>query len=101
MQYQPAPLYCRPWTLNGITPRLIESHYELNYGGDVRRLNAISQELAALDAGAVPADTIARPKADEAAALTATLLHELYFASLGGDGRAVPEAMSAALVRDF
>ena len=24
MQYNLAPLFCRPWTLNGITPRLIE-----------------------------------------------------------------------------
>jgi Fe-Mn family superoxide dismutase len=45
MQYQLAPLFCRPWTLNGITPRLIESHYERNYGGELRRLNAISREL--------------------------------------------------------
>ena len=25
MQYHLAPLFCRPWTLNGISPRLIES----------------------------------------------------------------------------
>jgi hypothetical protein len=30
MKYQIAPLFCRPWTLLGITPRLIESHYENN-----------------------------------------------------------------------
>jgi Fe-Mn family superoxide dismutase len=35
------------------------------------------------------------------AALNSTLLHELYFASLGGDGRAVPEAMAAAIAQDF
>jgi hypothetical protein len=35
------------------------------------------------------------------AALNSTLLHELYFASLGGDGRAVPEVMSTAIARDF
>jgi Fe-Mn family superoxide dismutase len=35
------------------------------------------------------------------AALNSTLLHELYFASLGGDGRAVPEAMASTLIRDF
>jgi superoxide dismutase, Fe-Mn family len=31
-RYSVAPLFCRPWTLNGIPPRLIESHYEHNYG---------------------------------------------------------------------
>jgi Fe-Mn family superoxide dismutase len=101
MQYQLAPLYCRPWTLNGITPRLIESHYEGNYGGALRRLNAITAELEALDPATAPTDAINRLKRDEAAALNSTLLHELYFASLGGDGRAVPEGMAAALARDF
>jgi Fe-Mn family superoxide dismutase len=101
VQYQLAPLFCRPWTLNGITPRLIESHYEGNYGGAIRRLNALSGELAALEPASTSPETMARLKRDEAAALNSTLLHELYFASLGGDGRAVPEAMAAALARDF
>jgi Fe-Mn family superoxide dismutase len=38
---------------------------------------------------------------DEAAALDSTLLHELYFASLGGDGRAMSETIAAAFTRDF
>ena len=101
MQYRIAPLFCRPWTLNGMSPRLIESHYEHNYGGAVVRLNAITEELAALDPATTPADAISRLKRDQLAALNSTLLHELYFASLGGDGRAVPEAMASALVRDF
>jgi Fe-Mn family superoxide dismutase len=101
MQYNLAPLYCRPWTLNGISRPQIESHYESNYGAAVRRLNAISAELAALDVATVPAETIGRLKRDEAALLNSTLLHELYFSSLGGDGRAVPPAMAEALTRDF
>ena len=100
MRYQLAPLFCRPWTLNGMSPRLIESHYEINYGGALNRLNAITNELDALGPD-TPGDVIHRLKRDEFAALNATLLHELYFASLGGDGRAVPEAMAAALARDF
>src|ERR1051325_684765 len=101
MRYQIAPLFCRPWTLNGITPRLIESHYENNYGGALARLNAIAKELEALDPERTPAQVISRLKQEEIAALNSTLLHELYFASLGGDGRAVPEAMASALARDF
>jgi Fe-Mn family superoxide dismutase len=101
MQYHLAPLFCRPWTLNGITPRLIESHYEGNYGSALRRLNVITQELVALDPATTPAEIINRLKRDEAAMLNSTLLHELYFASLGGDGRAVPETMADALARDF
>ena len=101
MEYRLAPLFCRPWTLNGITPRLIESHYERNYGGELRRLNAITRELASLDPATAAPESIARLKRDEAAALNATLLHELYFASLGGDGRTAPAVMAEALTRDF
>lgn len=101
MRYQVAPLFCRPWTINGMTPRQIESHYENNYGGAVLRLNTIADELTALDPQTTPAHVISRLKQEEMAALNSTLLHELYFASLGGDGRAVPEAMASAITRDF
>jgi Fe-Mn family superoxide dismutase len=101
MRYQLAPLYCRPWTLNGITPRLIESHYEHNYGSAVARLNAIDETLQAIDRTTAPYETICQLKRDESAALNSVLLHELYFASMGGDGRAVPDDMAQALTRDF
>jgi len=101
MQYTLAPLYCRPWTLNGMTPRLIESHYENNYGGALRRLNALTGEIAALDPATAALGVLTRLKRDQALLLNSTLLHELYFASLGGDGRTVPEPLSAAIVRDF
>jgi superoxide dismutase, Fe-Mn family len=101
MRYNVAPLYCRPWTLNGITPHLIESHYENDYGSALNRLNVIADELDKLDLATTPAHVVSRLKRDEAAAVNSTLLHELYFASLGGDGRAVPAEMAEAIVRDF
>ena len=74
----------------GITPRLIESHYENNYGGAFTRLNAISEEAeVARSSRRRRRIVIRRLKQDEAAALNSLALHELYFASLGGDGRAV------------
>jgi Fe-Mn family superoxide dismutase len=101
MRYHLAPLFCRPWTLNGISPRLIESHYENNYGGALNRLNTLTEALEALDPATTPPHVLSRLKREECAALNSTLLHELYFASLGGDGRVVPDAMADALVRDF
>lgn len=101
MHYRLAPLFCRPWTLTGLSARLIESHYEVNYGGAVARLNAISRELEELDPAKVPGQLINRLKRDELVALNSTLLHELYFASLGGDGRAIPAPLAEALARDF
>lgn len=96
-----APLFCRPWTLNGMTPRVIESHYEINYGGAVNRLNAVTAELDALDLTTARPEAIRRLKHDQFVALNSTLLHELYFASLGGDGRKVPDVLAQALTRDF
>src|SRR5258708_18950258 len=101
MRYQLAPLYCRPWTLNGISARLIESHYENNYGAALNRLNAISEEIERFDFGATSDQSLARLKRDQTAALNSTLLHELYFRSLGGDGRAVPDALASAIAKDF
>src|SRR5207244_100683 len=40
MRYQLTPIFTRPWLLNGLSRRLIESHYENHYGGALRRLNA-------------------------------------------------------------
>jgi superoxide dismutase, Fe-Mn family len=87
MRYQLAPIYCRPWLLNGLSQRLIESHYENNYGGALRRLNAISEKLGSINFVDTPSHVINGLKRDELAALNSTLLHELYFASLGGDGK--------------
>jgi superoxide dismutase, Fe-Mn family len=101
MHYQLAPLYCRPWTLNGISARLIESHYENNYGAALNRLNAISQEIDQFDFRNASDQSLARLKRDEIAALNSTLLHELYFASLDGDGRVLPDALASAIAKDF
>ena len=101
MRYRLAPIFYRPWLLNGITPRLIESHYENNYGGALNRLNAITEKLESLDFSSTPGYVINGLKREELIALNSTLLHELYFASLGGDGRAVGEVMANALARDF
>jgi Fe-Mn family superoxide dismutase len=101
MQYNIAPLFCRPWTLNGISPRLIESHYEHIYGEAINRLNGITKELDALDASTASAEAINRLKRDQFTELNSTLLHELYFASLGGDGRTLPEIVAGAITSDF
>ncbi len=111
MRYQLAPIYCRPWLLNGLSPKLIESHYENNYGGAMRRLNAITEQLESLDLSTTPAYVVNSLKREQLVALNSTLLHELYFASLGGapaataagifsDGRPAG-ALADAIARDF
>ena len=100
MKYQLKQIPCRPWMLNGFSPKLIESHYENNYGGALRKLNAIAEQLEALDFATAPAPLINGLKREELVALNSTLLHELYFACLGGDGQPA-EPMAQALARDF
>src|SRR5213596_4173460 len=100
MRYQLKPIFCRPWLLNGLSTRLIESHYENIYGGALRRLNAITEKLESLDFTKTPGYVINGLKREEVIALNSTLLHELYFASLGGEGK-VTQGMSEALARDF
>src|SRR5213078_2957168 len=100
MRYQVKPIYCRPWLLNGLSLKLIESHYENNYGGGLRRLNALTEQLESAELTKAPGHGINGLKREELAALNSTLLHELYFASMGGDGR-VTNAMSEALARNF
>ena len=100
MKYQLKQIYCRPWTLSGLSLPLIESHYENNYGGALRRLNAITEQLESLDLANTPGHVINGLKREELVALNSTLLHELYFASMGGEGK-VTQAMSEALARDF
>ncbi|HMH19029.1 MAG TPA: Fe-Mn family superoxide dismutase [Burkholderiales bacterium] len=100
MRYQLKQVHCRPWLLLGLSPKLIESHYENNYGGALRRLNAITEQLEALDFGKAPGYVVNGLKREELIALNSTLLHELYFASLGGDGKPT-KAFAETLARDF
>ena len=100
MRYSLKQIHCRPWLLNGLSLRLIESHYENNYGGAVRRLNAITEQLESLDFAKTPGYALNGLKREQLVALNSTLLHELYFASLGGDGKPT-NALSEALARSF
>jgi Fe-Mn family superoxide dismutase len=100
MRYTLKQIHCRPWTLSYLSVPLIESHYENNYGGALRRLNAITEQLESLDFATTPGHVLNGLKREELVALNSTLLHELYFASLGGDGQPT-KAMSQTLANDF
>src|SRR5205809_1722645 len=100
MRYQLKPIFCRPWLLNGLSLKLIESHYENNYGGALRRLNAITEQLESLDFAKAPGYVVNGLKREQLVALNSTLLHELYFASLGGDGKPT-KGMFEGLARGF
>jgi superoxide dismutase len=101
MRYHLTPINTRPWLLNGLSLRLIESHYKNHYGGALRRLNAITEQLESLDFDKTPGYVVNSLKREELNALNSTPLHELYFASMAfGDGRPT-ETLAQALTRDF
>ena len=100
MHLEIAPIAVRPWTLNGISERMIVNHYENNYGESVRTLNAVRAELAALDARA-PAYRLRALKREELVVMGSVALHELYFGNLGGQGNQIPELVRAVLEEHF
>src|SRR5260370_39426469 len=76
------PLLLKPQRMNGLSERLLISHYENNYGGALRRLNAILARLAALDWARTPVVEINGLKRGELDAAGAVILHEPHFQSL-------------------
>jgi Fe-Mn family superoxide dismutase len=59
------PLLFKPHRLNGLSDKLLISHYENNYGGALRRLNAILAKLAMLDWPSAPVFEINGMKREE------------------------------------
>ena len=113
MPQEIAPIAVRPSTLNGISERMVVSHYENNYGNAVRALNAVRRELAALDAG-TPSYRLRGLKREELSLMGSVALHELYLGNLGGfraagpnsglgrpDWHDVPDAFAAEIAADF
>jgi hypothetical protein len=94
------PLTCDPVKLDGLSEKLIVSHYENNYGGAVKRLNSITEHLGKLDFASAPGFLINGLKREQLVAANSMVLHELYFANLGeGDGPT--GALARAIERDF
>ena len=100
MTYQMKPLSCDQAGLPGLSEKLIFSHYENNYGGAVKRLNAITAELVALDVATAPVFVLNGLKREELIATNSMILHEVYFDSLG-DGGPLEGNLKAAIERDF
>ena len=100
MPYEMKPLSCDPAKLKGLSEKLIRSHYENNYGGAVRRLNAITAQLESLDFASAPVFVINGLKREELIAMNSMILHELYFDCLSGEGEP-DKALLEALTRDF
>jgi superoxide dismutase, Fe-Mn family len=82
-----------------LSERLITSHHENNYGGAVKNLNRVEQELAGVNAD-TPPFVVAALRERELNFRNSKTLHEAYFGSLGGDGRR-SGAIEAALAQAY
>jgi Fe-Mn family superoxide dismutase len=90
-----------PQGLRGLSEKLISSHHQNNYGGAVKRLNAIRAQLADLSFASASGFHLNGLKREELIATNSMLLHELYFASLGGDDTSMEPPMKLALEASF
>jgi len=100
MTYTPKKLPFDPARIKGMSEKLLVSHYENNYSGAVKRLNAISEQLAQLDFDKAPVFVVNGLKREELIATNSMILHELFFDGLGGEGEP-GGALADALKRDF
>jgi superoxide dismutase, Fe-Mn family len=95
-QHKPQPLSFNPAKLKGLSEKLIRSHWENNYGGSVRALNAVEQRLdAMMREKDLPAYIYADLKREELLRSGSVILHEYYFSNLGGEGKAGGQVLNA------
>jgi superoxide dismutase, Fe-Mn family len=93
---EPKPLSFDPAKLNGLSEKLIRSHWENNYVGSVRTLNMISERLAAaMKDPDLPPAVYGGLKREELHRVGSVVLHEQYFGNLGGDGKAGGNVLNA------
>ena len=93
-EHKAKPLKFDPAKLKGLSERLIQSHWENNYGGALKALNAIERRLAVLlSEEDLPPYVYGDLKREELVRTGSVVLHEHYFDNLGGDGRASGHAL--------
>jgi superoxide dismutase, Fe-Mn family len=100
MTYEIKPMPFDPKKIKGLSEKILTSHYENNYAGAVKRLNAITAHLASLDWKTAPNFMINGLKREELIAANSMILHEHFFNALGGDSK-VGGSLADAIARDF
>jgi superoxide dismutase, Fe-Mn family len=100
MPYQAKPMPFDPKAIAGISEKVLVSHYENNYVGAVKRLNAIGTQLAELDFAKAANFVINGLKREELIASNSMILHEIYFDGLGGSSKP-GGTLADAIARDF
>jgi superoxide dismutase, Fe-Mn family len=92
-----APLPFDAKKLRGLSEKLLQSHWENNYGGALKNLNKVEEELARVNKD-TPGYLVGSLRERELVYTNSVILHELYFANLGGTGK--PGAAVQKLLSD-
>lgn len=92
--HEPKALPFNPKSLNGLSEKLIVSHWENNYTGSVRALNVVRGKLRDALASSDPPYLYTDYKREHLVRTGSVVLHELYFDNLGGDGKAPADLRS-------
>ena len=88
-QHSPVPLPFDSKKLPGLSEKLLQSHWENNYSGAVKALNTVRGKLTqALNDANTPPYVYNGLKREQLVRTGSVVLHELYFANLGGSGKA-------------
>ena len=88
-KHVPKPLPFDAKKLKDISEKLITSHHDINYVGAVKALNVVEQRLVALAKEKdLPPYIYGDLKRQELIRTGSIVMHEHYFANLGGNGKA-------------
>jgi Fe-Mn family superoxide dismutase len=85
-KHEPVPLPFDATKLSGISERLIGSHWQNDYGGAVKNLNKVEEQLATVTKD-TPGFVVSGLKDRELGYTNSVILHEHYFGNLGGSGK--------------
>jgi len=97
----PKPFVINPEKVKGLSADLLRAHHDTVYAEEVKKLNAIGEELSRIDFSDVPPERLGALKRDEQAAQNSTLLHEIYFDGLAEAPTQPAGLLAQAVSRDF
>ena len=87
-KHQPQPLPFDPAKLDGLSAKLIQSHWENNYRGAINALNTIEPKIPGLvEDEDWPPYLLGDIKREELLRTGSMIMHQLYFGNLGGNGK--------------
>lgn len=97
----PKPLVINPDKVKGLSANLLRSHHDNEYAGAVKKLNAVTEELAKIDFAEATPEKIGELKREEQIAYNSTILHEIYFDGLAEAPSQPSGLLAQAISRDF